>query len=129
VVCTYYTTVDADAIRPYMQAVPTLLSAASFARYRHSPYAWFRVPRLPAGFPPVAVDCGGFVAARRSGFDYPAVHYVQWLRQFDVAWAATFDFPCEPDLGLNVQQQQAATTCYAEWFLEHWPKERFPWVL
>jgi hypothetical protein len=42
-----------------MEAVPTLLSAASFARYRHG---FFRVPHLPPGLPPVAVDCGGFVA-------------------------------------------------------------------
>ena len=84
---TYYTTVDADAIRPYMQVVPTLLSAASFARYRHSPYGWFRVPRLPTGFPPVAVDCGGFVAARRGGFDYVALQYVQCLPPG--AWRAT----------------------------------------
>jgi hypothetical protein len=126
---TYYTTIDADAIRPYMQVVPTLLSAASFARYRHGPYAWFRVPRLPTGFPPVAVDCGGLVAARGGGFDYLALQYVQWLRHFDVAWAATFDFPCEPELGIDVPAQQAATTECAHVFLEQWLEERFPWVV
>jgi hypothetical protein len=112
-----------------MEAAPTLLSAASFARYRHGRYGLLRVPRLPPGLPPVAVDCGGFVAARRGGFDYAAVQYVQWLRQLDVAWAATFDFPCEPELGLEVAEQQAATTHYAYWFLEHWPEERHPWVV
>ena len=77
----------------------------------------------------MAVDCGGFVAARRDGFDYVALQYVQWLRQIDLAWAATFDFPCEPELGLDVPAQRAATTEYAYWFLEQWPEERFPWVV
>jgi SAM-dependent methyltransferase len=98
-----------------------LLSAASFARYRHGPFGFFRVPRLPAGFRPVAVDCGGFVAARRGGFDYAASQYVQWLRQLDVAWAAIFDSPCKPELGLDVAAQQAATTYHAHWFVQHWP--------
>jgi hypothetical protein len=112
-----------------MEAVPTLLSAASSARYRDGRYGFFRFPRLPPGLPPVAVDFGGFVAARRGGFDYVALQYVQWLRQLDVAWAATFNFPCERELGLNASEQQAATARYAEWFLEHWPEERFPWVI
>jgi hypothetical protein len=112
-----------------MEAVPTLVSAASFARYRHGRHGFFRVPRFPDGFGSVAVDCGGFVAARRGGFDYLAAQYVQWLRQFDVAWAATFDFPCEPELGLDVRTQQDATTRYAHGFLEHWPEERYPWVV
>jgi hypothetical protein len=77
----------------------------------------------------VAVDCGGFAAARRGGFDYLALQYVQWLRQLDVAWAATFDFPCEPELGVDVRAQQAATTEYAHMFLEQWPEELFPRVV
>ncbi len=56
-----------------MEAVPTPLSAASLARYRHGRRGFFRVSRLRAGMPPVAVDCGVFVAPRRGGFDYVAL--------------------------------------------------------
>lgn len=124
---TFYATVDADSIRPYMPRVPILLPASSFARKE------LRPPKLPPGFEDVdvAIDCGGFVATMRWGdYRYTAAEYVEFCRGVRPRWAATMDYCCEPEVadGGLVLGRQDRTTEMAWRFWLTWRDEPWAWV-
>lgn len=122
---TFYATVDADSIRPYMPAdVAYLLPASSFAR------KGLRPPKIPSHVCEVAADCGGFVATVRWGdYRYTDAEYVAWLASWPTppSWAATMDYCCEPEItGRVVLERQDRTTEQAwRFWLTH--RDR-PWV-
>jgi len=123
---TFYATVDADSIRPYMPAVPVMLPASSFAR------RGLRAPRLPDHITERAADSGGFVATTRWGdYRYTAAQYVGWLRTWNPTWAATMDYCCEPEVlgreGL-VRERQQRTTATAWHFWTTHRAEPWAWV-
>lgn len=124
---TFYATVDADSIRPFMPDTPYLLTATSFwRRGRRLPYVV-----LPTQLRHIAVDPGGYVAATRYRGRYPFTRsaYVHWLRWLQPAWAATCDFCCEPAIAGDaaaVRVRQAQTTAEAE---TTWQRHaRMPWA-
>lgn len=122
---TFYATVDADSIRPYMPDVPILLPASSFARKGLRPL------RLPAHLTAErAADSGGFVATLTWGdYTYTPAEYVAWLRTWQPTWAATMDYCCEPELGaLDVQHRQDRTTEQAWRFWLDYRGEPWAWV-
>ena len=97
---TIYSTVPSNLIRPYMPAVPVLLSAASFTRYSRRKAAYYlRVPRLPEHIVERAADCGGFVATVAWGGKYRFTwrQYAAWLSTWRPQWAATMDLCCIAD--------------------------------
>lgn len=123
---TFYATVDADSVRPYMPAVPILLPASSFARYG------LRKPRLPEHVTERAADSGGFVATFKWGdYRYSPAQYVEWLQSWQPQWAATMDYCCEPEVigtsGL-VRERQQRTTDMAWHFWTQYKSHNWAWV-
>jgi hypothetical protein len=129
---TFYATVPAGGLRPSMPPVAVLLSAASFARFRHGEFGLFRRPTVPAHIREVAADSGGFVAARRFGdYDFLAIQYVEWLYSFGPRWAATMDYPVEPELAADeraVRERQERTTELATFLWDQFPDAPWAWV-
>lgn len=119
---TFYATVDADSVRPYMPDVPILLPASSFAR------KGLRPPTLPRRESDVAIDCGGFVATLRWGdYRYTPEEYVAFCAGVAPSWAATMDYCCEPEVAGSglVRNRQDRTTAMAWRF---WADHRgSPW--
>ena len=115
-----------------MPPVAVLLSAATFARFRHGEFGLFRRPTVPAHIREVAADSGGFVAARRFGdYDFLAIQYVEWLYSFGPRWAATMDYPVEPELAADeraVRERQERTTELATFLWDQFPDAPWAWV-
>ena len=115
-----------------MPSVPVLLSAASFARFRHGKFGLFRRPKLPEYIPKVAADSGGFVASRRaSDYAFVAIQYVEWLCSFAPRWAATMDFPVEPELAATAWLSASSRSAQPKWrafFWDQFPDVVWPWV-
>ena len=76
--------------------------------------------RPPRRWPHWALDSGGFIALRRAK-DYPFSpdEYLAAVNAWKPTWAASMDFPCEPELcaesGRSVQENIAATVEYARY--------------
>lgn len=124
---TFYATLDADSIYPAVHAamppVPVMLVASSFAR------KGLRKPTLPEHLPEKAADCGGFVATLKWGdYRYTPAQYVAWLRTWRPAWAATFDYCCEPEIDGVVADRQRRTTEMAHHFWDEYRDEPWCWV-
>jgi len=69
-------------------------------------------------WPDFALDSGGFVALNKWG-DYPftAEDYLNLIDHMQPSWAASMDYPCEPDIAkgtkLSVNERIMATVEYA----------------
>lgn len=126
-VLTFYATIDADSVRPYIPPVPVLLPASSFARR-----GLHRTPKLPAHVTERAADCGGFVATRIWGdYRYTPEQYVQWLRSFSPSWAATMDYCCEQEIAHDedaICRRQERTTEMAYLFWSNYRAQHWCWV-
>lgn len=122
---TFYATIDADSVRPYIPSVPIMLPASSFARHR------LRAPKLHSGLDDIAVDCGGFVATFRWGdYRYTPAEYVDFCRGVRPRWAATMDYCCEPEItaeqsGLVLSRQDRTTEQAWRFWLTYRDE---PWV-
>jgi hypothetical protein len=135
---TFYSTVPSNLIRPYMPAVPVLLTAASFTRYSRRRGAYYlRTPSLPAHITEKAADCGGFVATIVWGGSYRFSwrQYVAWLSAWQPRWAATMDLCCIADAktaahpgAAEVQRRQDFTTEMAYRFWECARDVPWSWV-
>jgi hypothetical protein len=125
---TFYATVDAWSVRPYMPAVPVLLPASSWERIG------FSVPKLPAHVTQRAADVGGFVAARAWGgvyrFSWPV--YTDWLSTWAPEWAAMPDLCCENEITAGrpglVRARQQQTTAWAWHFWQTYRAAPWAWV-
>lgn len=110
---TFYATFSADEMRPYIPNVPVLCPASSFARYTRRDGS-LRPVTLPSHVAHRAADCGGYVATLKWGdYRYSPEQYVQWLRTFNPAWAATMDYCCEEEIAETagvVRERQQRTT-------------------
>lgn len=92
----------------------------------------FRKPNLPA-LDHFAIDCGGFVAARKWGgaYRYTATQYINWIYQFQTfpQWAAIQDYCCEDEITTGnsgvVRQRQQMTTHKIEKFYRDY--RHLPW--
>jgi hypothetical protein len=89
---TMYYTVTRNEIRPYMPAVPVVVSAAGWTvplSGRKDAYR-LRAPPLPEHVVDRGADCGGFVATTRWGGHYRFTprQYVAWLMKWRPRWAA-----------------------------------------
>ena len=137
---TFYATCDAESVRPYMPAVPIMVTATSFwrigQRRRHA--SGIPTPRLPDHVPEVAADCGGWVAAIRHGGTYPFSFddYLDWLHTIPrLTWAALPDLPVERELAADrasIRARQELTLAWARelWgeSTEHYQQHRVPWA-
>ncbi len=93
-----YYTVTRNEIRPYMPAVPVLVSAAGWTVAQSGKKGAYRLrtPPLPTHVVARGADCGGLVATLRWGgtYRFSSDHYVSWLLKWRPLWAATFDLCC-----------------------------------
>lgn len=124
---TFYFTIDVDAMRPYIPAIPVMLPASSFCRKK------FRKPKLPVYVTDRAADCGGFVASRIWGeYRYTPEVYNNWCGTWDPLWAATMDWCCEDELTSGnagiVRDRQTKTTEMAWHFWDKYKKMPWAWV-
>lgn len=78
----------------------------------------FRKKKLPDHVTDFAIDCGGFVAARKWGgvYRYTANQYINWIYSLDKLpqWCAIQDFCCEDEIttgnaGIVLLRQKATT--------------------
>jgi hypothetical protein len=109
---TFYATLDASTLKPYLQDLPYLLPLASWWR---SDVQLKRPPRLPPQLTYVAIDCGSYTLAQHQlqpGFHFTAEQYVSWIRSLGpaVKWAVLPDWPCENVGASEVTRRQVATT-------------------
>ncbi|MBV9170259.1 MAG: hypothetical protein JOZ81_09280, partial [Chloroflexi bacterium] len=109
---TFYATLDASTLKPYLQDLPYLLPLASWWR---SDVQLNRPPRLPSQLTHVAIDCGSYTLAQHQlqpGFHFTAEQYVSWIRALGpaVSWAVLPDWPCENVGASEVRRRQVATT-------------------
>jgi hypothetical protein len=109
---TFYATLDASTLKPYLQDLPYLLPLASWWR---SDVQLKRPPRLPPQLTHVAIDCGSYTLAQHQvqpGFHFTAEQYVSWIRSLGpaVKWAVLPDWPCENVGASEVRRRQVATT-------------------
>jgi hypothetical protein len=121
---TFYATLDADSIRPYIPDVPVLLPASSFARHA------LKVPNLPPRESEVAVDSGGYVATMRWGdYRYTPDEYTAFCRGVGPSWAAMMDYCCEPEVaggeGVVLSRQDRTTEMAWRFWLTYRDE---PWV-
>jgi hypothetical protein len=119
---TFYATIAVNQTRPWMPDVPYLLPASSWATVARKDGS-LRPPNLPPHVKHVAADCGGFVATLKWGdYRYTPQQYVDWLRSFAPAWAATMDYCCEDEITSGkpgiVRERQRRTTDNAQMFFE-----------
>jgi hypothetical protein len=124
---TFYATIDADSIRPYIPDVPVLLPASSWARYN------LRPPKLPAHITEKAADCGGFVATKIWGdYRYSPAQYVTWLASWSPRWAAMMDYCCEDEITAGkpglVRERQEKTTRMARSCFRRYRNASWCWV-
>lgn len=109
---TFYATLDASTLKPYLEDLPYLLPLASWWR---SDVQLKRPPRLPPQLSHVAIDCGSYTLAQHQvepGFQFTAERYVSWIRAVGpaVKWAVLPDWPCEKVGASEVRRRQVATT-------------------
>lgn len=109
---TFYGTLDASTLKPYLEDLPYLLPLASWWR---SDIQLKRPPRLPPQLTHVAIDCGSYTLAQnqlQTGFHFTADQYVSWIRSLGpaVKWAVLPDWPCEGVSASEVRRRQVATT-------------------
>jgi len=109
---TFYATLDASTLKPYLQDLSYLLPLASWWR---SDVQLKRPPRLPPQLTHVAIDCGSYTLAQHQvqpGFHFTAEQYVSWIRSLGppVKWAVLPDWPCENVGASEVKRRQVATT-------------------
>jgi hypothetical protein len=128
----FYATTDADSVGPRLwDAIPAgayLLSAASWwRRYRR-----LKVTPLPSHMHPIGGDCGGYVITRVRKLDvwpFADGELAAWYEGMGVAWGATRDHCCEPDIARGaVCERQQMTTQNA---VDAWQAYRdtpFAWV-
>lgn len=128
-----YYTVTRNEIRPYMPAIPVLVSAAGWTVQQPTKKDAYRLraPPLPAHVVDRGADCGGFVATVRWGgrYRFTPRQYVGWLLHLRPRWAATIDLCCV-DLGAKgalcypgkgeVERRQQFTTDMAYHFWGHY---------
>jgi hypothetical protein len=112
---TFYATLDASTLKPYLPNLPYLLPLASWWR---RDVQLKRPPRLPAHLTHVAVDCGSYTLAQHQvqpGFHFTAEQYAAWIRALGPAarWAVLPDWPCEGASAPEVRRRQIATTVTA----------------
>ena len=112
---TFYATIDAATLKPYLPDVPLLLPLASWWR---QDVQLVRPPCLLRHLSHVAVDCGSYALAQRQlepGYHFTAEQYVGWIRALgpSVRWAVLPDWPCEGADANEVRRRQAATTATA----------------
>jgi hypothetical protein len=109
---TFYATLDASTLKPYLSDLPYLLPLASWWR---RDVQLKRPPRLPPQLTHVAVDCGSYTLAQHQlepGYHFTADQYVSWIRALGpaVRWAVLPDWPCEGASAREVRWRQDATT-------------------
>jgi hypothetical protein len=107
---------------------PYLLPATAFAEPPGAVPGGLRVPALPAGVGPVAVDCGAFASWAAGGAPAPwttAAAYADWAEAVGAAWAALPDAlaagPAAPGVLAASAERMAAV-----WAAEAW--RPFAWV-
>jgi hypothetical protein len=96
----------------------------------------FRKLRLPDHVTSFAIDCGGFVAARKWGgvYRYTSTEYINWIYQLSryPQWAAIQDFCCEDEITAGragiVRERQQATTWKIEKYWRDYRHEKWCWI-
>ena len=88
-------TVTRNEIRPYMPAVPVVVSAAGYCFKGEKGY-YLRPPPLPEHVVTRGADCGGFVATTRWGgcYRFKPRYYANWLMKWRPQWVAVIDLCC-----------------------------------
>jgi hypothetical protein len=109
---TFYATLDASTLKPYLPDIPFLLPLASWWR---QDLQLKRPPRVPSQLSHVAVDCGSYTLAQRQvepGYHFSAQQYTDWIAALgpSVRWAVLPDWPCEGASTQEVRRRQIATT-------------------
>jgi hypothetical protein len=110
----FYATTDADSVGP------RLWNDIPAGAYLHTAASWWRryrrlkVTPLPPHMHPIGGDCGGYVITRVRKLDvwpFADGELAAWYEGMGVAWGATRDHCCEPDIarGAVCERQQMTT--------------------
>jgi hypothetical protein len=128
----FYATTDADSVSlklwPHIPPGAYLISAASWWRR----YGRLRVTPLPPQMSPVGGDCGGYVITRVRKLDvwpFDDDELATWYAGMGVAWGATRDHCCEPDIARGaICERQEMTTENAAAAWRRFRDAPFAWV-
>lgn len=127
----FYATTDADSVGPrlwpHIPPSAYLLSAASWWRR----YGRLKVTPLPPQMRPLGGDCGGYVITRvrkLTCWPFGDDELAEWYSGMGMAWGATRDHCCEPDISIAIHERQEMTTENAAAAWRNHRDAPFAWV-